>query len=67
LLSPRERQVARLLVDGYSSVNVAALCGVTPNTVRTLMRRLYRKLGVRNRADLVRVSLHRLRLTDSGR
>jgi DNA-binding CsgD family transcriptional regulator len=53
-LSPREREVARLLVDGYSHVNVAALCGVTTNTVRTLTRRLYRKLGVCNRADLVR-------------
>ena len=53
-LSPRERDVARLLADGYSHVNIAALWGVSTNTGRTLMRRLYRKLGVCNRADLVR-------------
>jgi DNA-binding CsgD family transcriptional regulator len=53
-LSPREREIARLLADGYSSVNIAALCGVSTNTVRTLMRRVYGKLGVFNRADLVR-------------
>jgi DNA-binding CsgD family transcriptional regulator len=57
VLSPREQQVAQLLADGYSNVNIAAVCGVTSNTVRTLMRRLYRKLGVRNRADLVREML----------
>jgi DNA-binding CsgD family transcriptional regulator len=56
-LAPRERQVARLLVDGYSNVNVAALCGVSSNTVRTLIRRVYRKLGVCNRAELVREML----------
>jgi DNA-binding CsgD family transcriptional regulator len=53
-LSPRELEVAHLLVEGYSNVNIAARCGVTPNTVRTFMRRLYAKLGVFNRADLVR-------------
>ncbi len=53
-LSQREWEVARLLADGCSSVNVAARLGVSTNTVRTLMRRLYRKLGVCNRADLVR-------------
>jgi DNA-binding CsgD family transcriptional regulator len=59
VLSPREEQIAKLLADGYSNVNTAAICGVTPNTVRTLIRRLYCKLGVRNRADLVREVLRR--------
>jgi DNA-binding NarL/FixJ family response regulator len=53
-LSQREWEIARLLVDGCTNVNIAARCGVSPNTVRTLMRRLYRKLGVFNRAELVR-------------
>jgi DNA-binding CsgD family transcriptional regulator len=53
-LSPREQQVAGLLAEGYSNVNVSAVCGVTTNTARTLIRRIYRKLGVFNRADLVR-------------
>lgn len=53
-LSKREREMARLLVAGYSGVNVAAISGLSENTVRTYVRRLYQKLGVANRADLVR-------------
>jgi DNA-binding CsgD family transcriptional regulator len=53
-LSKREREIARLLVAGYSGVNVAAISGLSENTVRTYVRRLYQKLGVSNRADLVR-------------
>jgi DNA-binding CsgD family transcriptional regulator len=53
-LSKREREIARLLVAGYSGVNVAAIAGLSENTVRTYVRRLYSKLGVSNRADLVR-------------
>ena len=53
-LSRREREIARLLVAGYSGVNVAAISGLSENTVRTYVRRLYLKVGVSNRADLVR-------------
>jgi DNA-binding CsgD family transcriptional regulator len=53
-LSRREREIARLLVAGYSGVNVAAIAGLSENTVRTYVRRLYQKLDVNNRADLVR-------------
>jgi len=53
-LSKREREIARLLIAGYSGVNVAAISGLSENTVRTYVRRLYAKIGVNNRADLVR-------------
>jgi DNA-binding CsgD family transcriptional regulator len=53
-LSKREREIARLLMAGYSGVNVAAISGLSENTVRTYVRRLYSKLGANNRADLVR-------------
>ncbi len=53
-LSKRERAIARLLVAGYSGVNVAAIAGLSENTVRTYVRRLYSKVGANNRADLVR-------------
>ncbi|WP_394838350.1 helix-turn-helix transcriptional regulator [Pendulispora rubella] len=52
-LSEREQQVARLLADGYSCVNTAAVLNLSENTVRTYVRRLYRKLDVTNRVDLV--------------
>jgi DNA-binding NarL/FixJ family response regulator len=53
-LSSRERTIARLLVRGYGTANVAALTDLTEHTVRTYVRRVYKKLGVSNRADLVR-------------
>lgn len=56
-LSPQERLVAGLLVNGYHVSNVAASTGLAHDTVRTYIRRIYRKLGVRNRADLVRTVL----------
>ena len=59
-LSERENQVARLLSDGYTIVNAAAILGLTENTVRTHVRRLYRKLNINTRVDLVRQLRERL-------
>ena len=53
-LSRREREVARLLVDGYSLVNAAAILGLSENTTRTYLKRIYAKLGVCNRVEFVR-------------
>ena len=53
-LSGREWQVAQLLADGYSHVNIGARCELAASTVRTYVRRIYAKLGICNRADLVR-------------
>jgi DNA-binding NarL/FixJ family response regulator len=53
-LSVRERQVANLLTEGYTEVNVSARCGLTKSTVRTYVRRIYGKLGVYNRVELAR-------------
>ncbi|MDQ3363834.1 MAG: helix-turn-helix transcriptional regulator [Myxococcota bacterium] len=53
-LSKREREVAQLLVGGYANLNVAAHLGISENTIRTYIRRLYKKLNVCNRIDLIR-------------
>lgn len=53
-LAPRELQVARALADGLSRPQIATLLGVSPHTVVTLSTRVYRKLGVRSRAQLTR-------------
>lgn len=53
-LSARERQIAQLLARGYSIVNAAAILSLSENTVRTYVRRVYRKLEITNRADLTR-------------
>jgi DNA-binding NarL/FixJ family response regulator len=58
-LSSRERQVAELLIEGYANVNVAAVLGLSENTIRTYVRRLYRKLGVYSRLELARAMSRR--------
>lgn len=52
-LSPRERVVLRLLVEGVPRAEVAERFGVSLNTVKTQTRRLYAKLGVTSRAQAV--------------
>jgi DNA-binding CsgD family transcriptional regulator len=52
-LSGREREIAQLLVEGYAALNAAAILELSEHTVRTYVRRLYKKLNVSNRADLV--------------
>ncbi|GGB30585.1 hypothetical protein GCM10011505_09940 [Tistrella bauzanensis] len=51
-LSPREAEVAALLVQGLNHKQVARQLGVAPATVRNQTSRIYDKLGVGNRATL---------------
>jgi len=53
-LSTREREVAVGIVAGRARSEIAARLGITPSTVATLTKRLYRKLGVHSRAELTR-------------
>lgn len=50
-LSERERDVLRLLADGYRYEQVAALLGLSLGTVRTYVRRTYAKLGVSTKSE----------------
>lgn len=52
-LSPREREVAMQLGAGATQREIAGALRISPNTVGTLTKRMYAKLGVRRRADLV--------------
>jgi DNA-binding CsgD family transcriptional regulator len=52
-LSAREREIAIALVSGSTLPEIARTLGRSPHTVGTLTRRIYRKLGVRRRAELV--------------
>lgn len=52
-LSETERRVAELVVEGLSNKEVAARLFVTPRTVEAHLTRIYAKLGVRSRAELV--------------
>jgi LuxR family maltose regulon positive regulatory protein len=48
-LSPQEQRVLRLLADGLSNAEIAQALVVSPNTVKTHLRNLYRKLDVADR------------------
>lgn len=60
-LTPREHEVLRLLVRGLSYREAAAELGISVDTVRSHVRKLYRKLGVNSATQAAVVAL-RLRL-----
>ncbi len=53
LLSEREQQVLEGMVDGLGDKQVAARLGLSPETVRTHVKNIYRKLHVSSRAELL--------------
>jgi DNA-binding NarL/FixJ family response regulator len=50
-LTDREADVLRLIAKGYRSPEVAPLLGLTPSTVSSYVRDIYRKLGISSRAE----------------
>ena len=49
-LTNREREILELLAEGHSNAAIAEALAITEPTVKGHLRRLYRKIGVRNRA-----------------
>lgn len=56
-LTPRERDVLRLVAEGYTNAAIAQALLISENTVKTHLRRLMQKLGVENRTQLVTYAL----------
>ncbi len=56
-LTPREREVFELVIQGQQYRQIAAALGISPRTVEVHRARLMEKLGVRNISELVRMSL----------
>jgi DNA-binding CsgD family transcriptional regulator len=52
-LTPRERDVVALLVGGSSTREIASKTGLTVATVNTYLKRIFSKLGVHSRVELV--------------
>ena len=52
-LSPREREVVSQLAQGYSYAQIAAQLNISENTLKTHIKRIYRKLNVHNRTQAV--------------
>jgi DNA-binding CsgD family transcriptional regulator len=53
-LTPQELQIARLVAEGRTNRDVAATLFVTPKTVEFHLTRVYRKLEIHSRSELVR-------------
>lgn len=57
VLSPREREVLARLARGEAHRDIADALQVSTKTIETYRARIGEKLGVRGRADLVRIAL----------
>jgi len=53
LLTPREEQVVALVADGLSNRDVAKELGLTEHTVKKYLFRIFDKLGISSRVELV--------------
>jgi len=52
-LSPREREIARMVAKGYPNKVIARVLEISSWTVSTHLRRIFAKLGVTTRASMV--------------
>jgi DNA-binding NarL/FixJ family response regulator len=58
-LSPREREVLKLLSDGLGNEEIGKQLFISPDTVRTHVRRAMTKLGASNRTQAVAMALRK--------
>ncbi|WP_328767760.1 helix-turn-helix transcriptional regulator [Streptomyces sp. NBC_00286] len=55
-LAQTERQVAALVLEGATNREIAARLFISVKTVEATLTRVYRKLGIRSRVDIVRLA-----------
>lgn len=53
VLSPREKQVLALILEGLTNQDIAAELFVSPNSIKSYIRSAYRKIGVQRRSQAV--------------
>ena len=52
-LSPREAEVAELVLRGYPNPVIASMLGIAPTTIKRHLTRVFDKIGVSSRTQLV--------------
>ena len=52
-LSPREQAIIRLIIKGHSNKTIARIIDISPWTVATHLRRVFAKLEVNSRSEMV--------------
>ena len=58
-LSPREQEVLKLLAEAHTNREISELLGVSAKTVEHHRASILRKLGMRDRVELVRYAIRR--------
>lgn len=58
-LAAMERQVAALVMEGATNREIAGRLFISVKTVEATLTRVYRKLGIRSRVDIVRLAAGR--------
>lgn len=58
-LSPRELAVAKLVSEGRTNKEIAAILNVAEITIKKTLSRLYKKLGIANRTALTQYMSHK--------
>jgi DNA-binding CsgD family transcriptional regulator len=61
-LSPRECELILVLADGKSNKEIGAAMGITEGTVKQSLLRIFAKLGVKSRHELMAWYWHSLGL-----
>jgi len=56
-VTKREKEILNLIVDGYTSAEIAEMLYISPRTVETHRANLMQKLKIKNTAGLVRYAL----------
>jgi two-component system response regulator NreC len=56
-LSNREREVLRAIAQGFTSQEIAREMSLSAKTIDTYRARIYNKLGMHSRSDLVQYAL----------
>jgi DNA-binding NarL/FixJ family response regulator len=58
-LSPREREVVKLIAEGHSGREIADVLGISPRTVERHRANLLGKLGLQDRVEVTRYAIRR--------
>ena len=52
-LTKKEKDIAHLILEGKSDKEIAAELGISPGTVAVHNKKIYRKLGIHSRSELI--------------
>lgn len=56
-LTNRQQEIFSLIIKGLCNKEIALLLGISENTVEQHIRSIYKKLGIRNRVEAVRLHM----------